>query len=389
VEHGGIGEQGTAVRVAATLSRDQFAKRAEHFDHGAIFPLENFSDLHKAGLLGLTVPKKYGGVGADWLTVALTLLEIGRGCSATAAAFNMHCVILDFIAQLGTEEQKGRWFAEVIDAGKLFASITSEPQSSFRHKFVLSTNLTPVDGGFLLNGVKHFGSLGEHASYHFVSGMMEGATSAREGQRSVVVSTNSPGIVVERDWDAVGMRGTASHSIRYDNCFVRQEDCVGGIAALASIDITGFALGFAAIYLGIGEAAFEYVLEYVKTRSFGLHESLSHHPPTQQAIGEMATAIRAARGLLREAALTKMRDDRTATVLAVNQSKYFSAEVGSTVTERAIRLAGGRGILRRYPLERWRRDALCGPVMSPANERCMETVGKILCGLEARTLEYV
>jgi alkylation response protein AidB-like acyl-CoA dehydrogenase len=65
----------------------------------------------------------------------------------------------------------------------------------------------------------------------------------------------------------------------------------------------------------------------VKTRSFGLHESLSHHPPTQQAIGEMATAIRAARGLLREAALTKMRDDRAATVLAVNQSKYFSAEV--------------------------------------------------------------
>ena len=79
MEHGGIGEQGTAVRLAATLSRDQFAKRAEHFDHGAIFPLENFSDLHKAGLLGLTVPKKYGGVGADWLTVALTLLEIGRG----------------------------------------------------------------------------------------------------------------------------------------------------------------------------------------------------------------------------------------------------------------------------------------------------------------------
>jgi alkylation response protein AidB-like acyl-CoA dehydrogenase len=60
--------------------------------------------------------------------------------------------------------------------------------------------------GFLLNGVRHFGSLGEHASYHFVSGMMEGATSARDGQRSVVVSTNSPGIVVERDWDAVGMR---------------------------------------------------------------------------------------------------------------------------------------------------------------------------------------
>ena len=63
--------------------------------------------------------------------------------------------------------------------------------------------------------------------------------------------------------------------------------------------------------------------------------------------------------------------------------------MGALVTDRAIRLAGGRGILRRYPLERWHRDAMCGPVMSPANERCMETAGKILCGLEGKTLEYV
>jgi len=382
-------QQAAVIHRAAELSRDQFAKRAERFDREATFPLENYVDLHKAGLLGLTVPKKYGGIGADWLTVALTLLEIGKGCAATAATFNMHCVILDFIAQLGTEEQKRRWFTEVIDAGKLFASITSEPSSSFRHKFVLSTTFKPVDGGLILNGIKHFGSIGEHASYHFVSAMMEGSTTAKEGQRSAVVPANSPGVTIERNWDAIGMRGTASDSIKYHDCFVRQEDCLGGIAALATIDITGFALGFAAIYLGIGEAAFEYVLDYVKTQSFKLPEPLSHHPQTQQAIGEMATAIRAARGLLREAASVKMKGERAATVLAVNQSKYFSAEVGSAVTERAIRLAGGRGILRRYPLERWRRDALCGPVMSPANDRCMETAGKILCGLEGRTLEYV
>jgi alkylation response protein AidB-like acyl-CoA dehydrogenase len=381
-------EQAAIIQRAADLSRQQFAKRAERSDRESAFPLENYADLHKAGLLGLLVPRAYGGIGANWLTYALAMLEIGKGCSATALTFNMHCVVLDFIAQLGTEEQKRRWFAEVIDHGKLFSSVTSEPQASFRHKFVLSTTFKPVEKGFLLTGVKHFGSLGEHASYHFVTAMIEGKTTAREGQQSAVVSAQSPGITVERNWDALGMRGTSSDTIKYDSCPVPREDCLGGIAALGTIDITGFGLGYAAIYLGIGEAAFDYVLGYVKTHNFGLPEAMSQQPATQRSIGEMATSIRAARALLREAALVKMQGDRAETTLAVNQSKCASADVGARVTEQAIRLAGGRGILRRYPLERWHRDAMCGPVMSPANERCMETAGKILCGLEGKTLEY-
>ncbi|PYM28441.1 MAG: hypothetical protein DMD80_12480 [Candidatus Rokuibacteriota bacterium] len=382
-------EQAAVVQRAADLSRELFAKRAEQHDRTGKFPLENYADLHKAGLLGLTVPKEYGGVGADWVTFALTMLEIAKGCSATALTFNMHAVILDFIAQLGTEEQKRRWFGEVIDRGKLFSSITSEPQASFRHKFVLSTTFAPVEGGFLLSGVKHFGSLGEHASFHFVTALIEGTTTATEGQQSALVPAGSTGISVDRNWDAVGMRATSSDTIKYDKCFVRREDCLGGIAALSTIDITGFALGYSAIYLGIGEAAFDYVLEYAKTQSFGLPEPLSHHPSTQRSLGEMAIAIRAARALLREAAQVKMQGDRRETALAINESKCMSADVGFTVTDRAIRLAGGRGILRKYPLERWHRDAMCGPVMAPANDRCLETAGRILCGLEGKTLEFV
>ena len=85
-----------------------------------------------------------------------------------------------------------------------------------------------------------------------------------------------------------------------------------------------------------------------------------------------------------------MRDsgDRAAAMLAVNQSKYLSAETAAMVTERAIRLAGGRGILKDLPLERWHRDAMAGPVMPPSSDRRLETVGKVLCGLEARTLDF-
>ena len=382
-------DQAAIVNRIAELSREQFAKRAERYDRESRFPIENYADLHKAGLLALIIPKQYGGVGADWLTYALCLLEMGKGCPATALTFNMHSVILDFITHLGTEEQKRRWFGEVVDRGKLFSSVTSEPQSSFRHKFVLSTTFKPVEGGFLLNGVKHFGSLGEHSDYHFVTALIEGQTTAREGQQSALVPKTTPGISVERNWDALGMRGTSSDTIKYERCFVRNEDCLGGIAALATIDITGFALGYAAIYLGIAEAAFDYVLDYVKTQSFKLPEPLSQHPSTQRSIGEMAVALRAARSLLCEAAQVKSQGDRVATTLVVNESKCFSTDVGARVTDLAIRLAGGRGILRKYPLERFHRDAMCGPVMSPANDRCLETAGKILCGLEGKTLEYV
>lgn len=381
-------EQAVVVGRMAELARDVFATRAAKYDAEAKFPLENYADLQRAGLLGLTVPKEYGGVGADWLTFAICMRDLGKACSATALTFNMHCVILDFLAALCTEEQKRRWFSAVVDGGKLFSSITSEPDASFRHKFVLSTVLTPVDGGFRLNGVKHFGSLGEHADYHFVTAMIEGTTTAKEGQQSVVVPKTADGISVEHTWNAMGMRGTSSDTIRYKDTFVPRADCIGGIAALSTIDITGFGLGYSAIYLGVGEAAFDYVLRYVSEKNFRLPEPMSHHPATQRSIGEMATAIRAAQALLWEAATVKSKGDRGATTLVVNESKAFSADVGARVAEQAVRLAGGRGILKNYPLERHLRDAMCGPVMAPANERCMETIGKLLCGLEGKTLEY-
>jgi alkylation response protein AidB-like acyl-CoA dehydrogenase len=202
------------------------------------------------------------------------------------------------------------------------------------------------------------------------------------------VPKTAPGVSVEHTWNSVGMRGTSSDTIRYTDTFVPAADRLGGIAALAGYDISGFGLGYAAIYLGIGEAAFEYVRDYVTATSYKLPEPMSHQPATQRSIGEMAISIRAARALLWEAGSIRGKGDRAASVLVVNQAKAFCSEVGTRVCEQAIRLAGGRGLLRNYPLERHMRDALCGPVMSPANERCMETVGKILCGLEGRTLEY-
>ncbi|MBI2555442.1 MAG: acyl-CoA/acyl-ACP dehydrogenase [Candidatus Rokubacteria bacterium] len=381
-------EQRALVQQVTALSRERFAPRAARYDAESVFPTENYEDLRVAGLLGLTVPKEHGGLGADPLTYALCLLEIAKGCSSTALTFNMHATIITFIAAIGTEEQKQRYFDEVVKNGRLIASITSEPESSFRDKFVIQTVFRPVNGGYHVSGLKHFCSLGDSADYYFVSGILEGSASAREGLLSALIRRTDPGIKVEGIWNATGMRGTISHTIRYDS-FVDRSDIIGAPAQLLTIDLSGFALGYAATYLGIGEAAFDFIVEYAKTKTFKPStEPLSHHPLTQRTIAEMGTAIRAARGLLCEAALVKMEGDKEATMLAVNQAKYFGAEVGAMVTERAIRLAGGRGILKDLPLERWHRDSLAGPVMPPSNDRCLETIGKVLCGLKAATLEF-
>ncbi|HEY7518626.1 MAG TPA: acyl-CoA dehydrogenase family protein [Methylomirabilota bacterium] len=381
-------EQADITARMAALARTRFAPRAARHDAESSFPYENYQDLHEAGLLALSVPARYGGIGADAVAYAHALRELGKACPATALTFNMHSTVTSFIDALGTEAQKQRWFGAIVEHGRLIASITSEPEQSFRDKFVLNTVFRRVDGGYRVGGVKQFCSLGDAADYYFVTGVVEGSASARDGVISAMIPKTDAGVKVEGVWNATGMRGTISHTIRYDS-LVADDDVVGTPGSLLTIDLSGFALGYAAVYLGIGEAAFDYMVEYAKTRTLKPStEPMAHHPLVQRTVAEVGTTLRAARLLLHEAATVRMAGDRAATMLAVNQAKTFCADVGLDATTRALRLAGGRGILKELPLERWHRDALAGPVMPPANDRCLETAGKLLCGLPAATLEF-
>src|SRR5262249_17189573 len=151
--------------------------RAARYDAEAAFPLENYRDLHAAGLLGLTVPQAYGGAGADPLTYALCMIELAKGCSATALTFNMHSTVMAIVDTIASDEQKRRVFDEVVQGGKLVASLGSEPGSSFRERYIVQTRFEPVDGGYRVKGTKHFASIGENADTYAVIGLIEGTTS--------------------------------------------------------------------------------------------------------------------------------------------------------------------------------------------------------------------
>ena len=254
------------VALVEGLARDNFAGRAASYDAESAFPKENYADLREAGLLSLTVPREYGGLGVDPATYVRCLLEMAKGCPSTALTFNMHANVLSgFINVLATEEQKRQYFSEAVEQGALFASVTSEPESSFRDRFILRTRVAREGDGFRFSGLKHFCSLGDAADYCFVSGVLDGAESAREGLLAALIPRDNPGVEVAAPWNATGMRGTTSHTIRYD-CLVPEEAVIGKPGEFFEADFSGFALGYAAVYLGIAECAYEHITEYAKNR---------------------------------------------------------------------------------------------------------------------------
>ncbi len=377
------------VELAGRLANERFAGRAAGYDAAAEFPKENYVDLREAGLLTLRVPVEYGGLAADPLTYAMCILAVARGCASTGLTLTMHTNVLgSFVGGLGTEEQRSRYFGEAVEAGKLFASITSEPGASARERFVLSTTFSPTDdGGYRVSGVKHFCSLADAADYFFVSGIIEDSGGGPDNIISAMIRSGVSGVEVTGRWDAVGMRATSSHTVTYDTA-APAKAVFGPPGRILSADWGSFSLGYAAVYLGIAEAAYGYITDYVNEKSWTPESgAIINHPGTQRTIGEMSVAIQSGRLLLVDAALTDRVSDPTGTVLAVNRAKQYCAEVGVSVTDAAMRLAGGGGLLKSSPLERLRRDALSGPVMPPANDRCLETIGKLECGLPAVTIE--
>ena len=238
-----------------------------------------------------------------------------------------------------------------------------------------------------MEGTKHFCSLADAADYFFVSGIVKGSGGGADNLISAMIPSDSSGVSVTGQWDAVGMRATASHTVEYDTA-VAVDDVFGPPGRLLSADWGSFSLGYAAVYLGIAEAAYAYITDYVQQRTWTPDgATMVQYPSVQRSIGEMSVAIQSGRLLLIDAALTDRIEEPVASVLAINRAKQYCAEVGVSVTDAAMRMAGGGGLLKSSPLERLRRDALSGPVMPPANDRCLETIGKLECGLPAVTVE--
>lgn len=381
-------DQVSWVEVARELGQGPFRERADMFDRENRFPTENYEDLGRAGLLALTVPREHGGIGADTSTYVGVMAEIAKGCAATGLTFNMHCAIVDFLTQIGSPAQQKRYFGEVVGEGAVFASITSEPASSFRDVFQVNTRIARDGDGYRLSGRKAWCSLSTGARYYFTWSRLEDSASLQEGLLNLMVPAGRDGIRIQDDWDTVGMRATASNSIDFDAVRIEPDEVIGAPGILLTKDLSFWSVGYAAVYTGIAEAAFDYCVEH------GRRQLERFEPDSQQAmrvvrqIGEMSMVLEGARRATEKLALMRGRIERTELTYILNQAKYLATEAAWGISQQGMRMLGGSGISRSKPMQQYLRDSVAGLVMPPANDRCVETVGRIALGLEGRTLEF-
>jgi alkylation response protein AidB-like acyl-CoA dehydrogenase len=383
-------EQQRLVELSDRLAREQVAPRAARYDREAELPAEDYEDLRANGLTAMNVPRSYGGLGLDQepLTYALVLKNIAHANGSTALTLNMHSSICYFLTQLASPQQQRFYFGEVVEQGKLFASTSSEPGTSFRGTVLMDATAEPVDGGYRVNALKHFASLSTHADYYWTWATPPGQPFGK-AVLFMGIPSDSAGVEILRTWDSMSMRATASHSLKFSDVFVPERHVVGQPGDILSSGVLDrFMLGYCATYLGVAEAAYDYSHDYAATRTFAPNPNpICHLPQVQARTAEMSVMLETANLLLRRAAQAYRYGTFEERTLRLNHAKYYIGAVAPAVADSALKLVGGRGVLRRYELERFVRDTRTAPIMPPSGDRCLDTIGKLLYNLDASTFD--
>jgi alkylation response protein AidB-like acyl-CoA dehydrogenase len=220
-------EPAAIIATARALGQNVFAGRAAAYDREAKFPTDNYRDLHRAGLLGIAIPKKYGGLGADYQTYAVAAAEIGRYCGATALTWNMHvCSTLwsgpladdlemDAATRAEHERRRAVHYKRIVNDGAIYSQPFSEGGAAAAGAIAFGTEAKPIKGGWIVNGKKIFASLSGHADYYGVlcTEVAEGEKASRRNTLYLALPATTEGVSVVGDWDPLGMR--ARYRARY------------------------------------------------------------------------------------------------------------------------------------------------------------------------------
>lgn len=374
-----------------------FAPVAERWDRENRFPAENFRSMQEKGWLRIPVSRRFGGLGCGlhenpvgWVDFVRTL---SKACGNTGQTFQIwgHCISM--IEELATPEQAQRFIGEAL-AGAIWCSGGSEPANYTQKRQVAAaakvrataettakartTFARKVQGGVRVSGRKLFISNSTAADLFFIFAELVSPDGQPLGLVHPVIRKGTPGLQVLESWDAMGMRGTASNDLVIDDVFVPDEDVIGlhrPNAYFTSVLAGSFLVGRAAVYMGIADAAFEYLVTYVREKI-----KAGDDPVMQYRIGQLEMRRQAAAAILYRAAdlwaqaLEQRADpDDCASFAAMTHCSVIEGALA--VTSEALELCGGRGMLRSSPLERYYRDVRAYSVSPPTINSTMVNIG--------------
>lgn len=329
---------------------------AASLDEEERFPSELIPQMGEIGLLGIPVPEEYGGGGMGQMEYVLAVEEISKACASTGVTISAHTSLCcGPIMEYGTEEQKRKYLVPLASGEKLGAFGLTEPSAGTD---AARQTTTAVDMGdhWLLNGSKIFTTNGSYADIYIVFAMTD-KTMCNKGISAFILEKGMPGFAFGTKEKKMGIRGSATYELLFDNVKVPKENLLGEAGhgfkiAMNTLDVGR--IGIAAQALGIAQGAIDVTVDYVKQREqFG--KRISQFQNTQFQLADMQTKVDASRLLVYRAAQAK-QDCRPYIHLAA-MAKLFASETASDVTRRCVQLFGGYGYTRDYPIERMMRDA--------------------------------
>jgi alkylation response protein AidB-like acyl-CoA dehydrogenase len=320
------------------------------------YPAEQIKKLGELGFLGMMVDPKYGGAGLDTISYVLAMEEISKIDASTSVCMSVNNSLVCWgLETFGSEEQKQQYLIPLATGKITGAFLLSEPEAG---SDATSQRTQAEDKGdhYLVNGTKNWITNGNSASVYLVIAQTY-PNKGSKGINVLIVEKNTPGITIGAKENKLGIRGSDTHSIMFQDVIVPKKNRIGedGFGfKFAMKTLGGGRIGIASQALGIASGAYELALKYSKQRkAFG--KEISQHQAIQFKLADMATRIEAARLLCFKAALDK--DNKNDYTLSGSMAKVFASETAMWVTTEAVQVHGGYGYVKEYHVERLMRDA--------------------------------
>ncbi|MBS1568174.1 MAG: acyl-CoA dehydrogenase [Bacteroidetes bacterium] len=371
-----LSEEQKAVRDAARdFAQNVLKPGVIERDREQRFPKDEIKQLGELGFLGMMVSPTYGGGGMDAVSYVLAMEEISKvdaSCSVVMSVNNS--LVCWGLEEFGNEEQKQKYLVPLAKGEKIGAFCLSEPEAG---SDATSQRTTAIDMGdhYLLNGTKNWITNGGTASTYLVMAQTD-AAKGHKGINCLIVEKGMPGFTVGAKEDKLGIRGSDTHTLMFQDVKVPKANRIGedGFGfKFAMKTLAGGRIGIASQALGIASGAFELAVAYSKERkAFG--KPISEHQAIAFKLADMATEIEAARLLCLKAAWLK--DQHLDYDRASSMAKLFASEVAMKTTVEAVQVHGGYGYVKEYHVERLMRDAKITQIYEGTSEVQRIVIGR-------------
>jgi alkylation response protein AidB-like acyl-CoA dehydrogenase len=353
--------------LVRTLARERIAPRAAEIDESAEFPWDMVELMREHELFGLAFDEEHGGSGAGSLMLLVAVEEVSRACATTGLVLAVQELSSLALRLAGTVEQKSRYLPRIA-SGEWIAAYALTEAGSGSDSAAMRTQAKRDGEEYVLNGSKRFITNAGVAGLYTVFAKTD-PDGGHAGISCFVVEADAPGFEVGRIEPKMGIKGSTTGELFFNDCRVPAGNLVGEEGEgfkIAMRILDRSRPGIAAQALGIAQGATDYALEYAKSRET-MGEPIAEHQLVAGKLADMETRCEAARGLLYKAGLM-MDEDAPGLTKVSAMAKLFCSDTAMDVTTDAVQILGGYGYIKEYPVERMMRDAKITQIYEGTNE---------------------